>query len=124
MTLVGALVPKVYDIDAQEQKFLMELVNKHEGRLRIRTSMGSRTIRIAFTSGFCRAIDRAYSVGFAPNYEIQTLEPTQAVAALFEVDFRRVSHCSKVILKRLESKTPMKRHTQCAQMGGIKISGL
>jgi tRNA A-37 threonylcarbamoyl transferase component Bud32 len=36
MMLVGALVPKVYDIDAQEQKFLMEFVNKHEGRLRTR----------------------------------------------------------------------------------------
>ena len=31
MAIVGALVPEVYDIDAQEQKFLMELVNKHEG---------------------------------------------------------------------------------------------
>jgi tRNA A-37 threonylcarbamoyl transferase component Bud32 len=38
---VGALVPKVYDIDVQEQKFLMELVNKHEGRLRIRTATKS-----------------------------------------------------------------------------------
>ena len=33
MTLVGAFVPEVYDIDAQEQKILMELVIKHEGRL-------------------------------------------------------------------------------------------
>ena len=33
MAIVGALVPEVYEIDAQEQKFLMELVNKHEGRL-------------------------------------------------------------------------------------------
>jgi hypothetical protein len=34
MAIVGAFVPEVYDIDAQEQKFLVELVNKHEGRLR------------------------------------------------------------------------------------------
>jgi len=33
MSLVGALAPEIYEIDAQEQKFLMELVNKHEGRL-------------------------------------------------------------------------------------------
>ena len=33
MAIVGAFVPEVYDIDAQGQKFLMELVNKHEGRL-------------------------------------------------------------------------------------------
>ena len=38
MAIVGALVPEVHDIDAQEQKFLMELVNKHEGRLTRRFS--------------------------------------------------------------------------------------
>ena len=33
MAIVGALAPEVYEIDAQERSFLMELVNKHEGRL-------------------------------------------------------------------------------------------
>jgi hypothetical protein len=44
MTLVGALVPEVYDIDAQEQKFLMELVNKHEGRLTAEVFKGYRKL--------------------------------------------------------------------------------
>jgi hypothetical protein len=33
MTLLGALVPEVRDIDAQEQNFLIDLVNRHEGNL-------------------------------------------------------------------------------------------
>lgn len=33
MTLVSALVPEVQDIDDQERKFLMDLINKHEGNL-------------------------------------------------------------------------------------------
>ena len=44
MTLVGALVPQVYDIDAQEQKFLMELVNNHEGRLTAEVFKGYRKL--------------------------------------------------------------------------------
>ena len=44
MALVGALVPEVYDIDAQEQKFLMELVNKHEGRLTAEVFKGYRKL--------------------------------------------------------------------------------
>ena len=44
MTLGGALVPEVYDIDAQEQKFLMELVNKHEGRLTAEVFKGYRKL--------------------------------------------------------------------------------
>ena len=37
-------VPEVYDIDAQEQKFLMELVNKHEGRLTSEVFKGYRKL--------------------------------------------------------------------------------
>jgi hypothetical protein len=44
MALVGALVPEVYDIDAHEQKFLMELVNKHEGRLTAEVFKGYRKL--------------------------------------------------------------------------------
>ena len=44
MTLVGAFVPEVYDIDAQEQKLLMELVNKHEGRLTSEVFKGYRKL--------------------------------------------------------------------------------
>jgi hypothetical protein len=44
MALVGALVPEVYDIDAQEQKFLMELVNKHQGRLTAEVFKGYRKL--------------------------------------------------------------------------------
>jgi len=33
MALVSAFVPEVYDIDDHERRFLMELVDKHEGRL-------------------------------------------------------------------------------------------
>ena len=44
MAIVGALVPEVYDIDAQEQKFLMELVNKHEGRLTSEVFKGYRKL--------------------------------------------------------------------------------
>src|SRR5882724_7910459 len=33
MTIVGALFPEIYDIDRNEQKFLMELVNNHQGRM-------------------------------------------------------------------------------------------
>ena len=44
MAIVGALVPEVYEIDAQEQKFLMELVNKHEGRLTSEVFKGYRKL--------------------------------------------------------------------------------
>ena len=44
MAIVGAFVPEVYDIDAQEQKFLMELVNKHEGRLTSEVFKGYRKL--------------------------------------------------------------------------------
>jgi len=44
MAIVGALVPEVYEIDAQEQKFLMELVNKHEGRLTAEVFKGYRKL--------------------------------------------------------------------------------
>jgi hypothetical protein len=44
MTIVGALVPEIYEIDAQEQKFLMELVNKHEGRLTAEVFKGYRKL--------------------------------------------------------------------------------
>lgn len=33
MTLVSAFVPEVQEIDDQERKFLMELIDKHEGPL-------------------------------------------------------------------------------------------
>jgi hypothetical protein len=64
MAIVGAFVPEVYDIDAQEQKFLMELVNKHEGRLTSEVFKGYRKLaqrmnmeRIAYEkdSKNCRA---------------------------------------------------------------------
>ena len=41
---VMTLVPEVYDIDAQEQKFLMELVNKHEGHLTSEVFKGYRKL--------------------------------------------------------------------------------
>ena len=44
MAIVSALVPEVYEIDAQEQKFLMELVNKHEGRLTAEVFKGYRKL--------------------------------------------------------------------------------
>ena len=44
MTIVGAIVPEIYEIDAQEQKFLMELVNKHEGRLTAEVFKGYRKL--------------------------------------------------------------------------------
>jgi uncharacterized protein YpbB len=37
-------VPEIYEIDAQEQKFLMELVNKHEGRLTAEVFKGYRKL--------------------------------------------------------------------------------
>ena len=33
MAIASAIVPEIYEIDAQEQEVLMKLVNKHEGRL-------------------------------------------------------------------------------------------
>jgi hypothetical protein len=45
MAIVGALAPEVYEIDAQEeQRFLMELVNKHEGRLTAEVFKGYRKL--------------------------------------------------------------------------------
>jgi len=44
MTLVAALVPEIYDIDAQEQKFLMQLVNRHEGPLTSEVFKGYRKL--------------------------------------------------------------------------------
>ena len=44
MSLVGALVPEIYEVDAQEQKFLMELVNNHEGRLTSEVFKGYRKL--------------------------------------------------------------------------------
>jgi hypothetical protein len=44
MSLVGALAPEIYEIDAQEQRFLMELVNKHEGRLTSEVFKGYRKL--------------------------------------------------------------------------------
>jgi hypothetical protein len=44
MAIVGALAPEVYEIDAQELKFLMELVNKHEGRLTAEVFKGYRKL--------------------------------------------------------------------------------
>ena len=44
MAIVGAIVPEIYEIDAQEQKFLMELVNKHEGRLTAEVFKGYRKL--------------------------------------------------------------------------------
>jgi hypothetical protein len=44
MAIVGALAPEVYEIDTQEQKFLMELVNKHEGRLTAEVFKGYRKL--------------------------------------------------------------------------------
>ena len=44
MAIVEAIVPEIYEIDAQEQKFLMELVNKHEGRLTAEVFKGYRKL--------------------------------------------------------------------------------
>ena len=44
MAIVGAVAPDVYEIDTQEQKFLMELVNKHEGRLTAEIFRGYRKL--------------------------------------------------------------------------------
>ena len=44
MSIVGALAPEIYEIDAQEQKFLMELVNNHEGRLTSEVFKGYRKL--------------------------------------------------------------------------------
>jgi uncharacterized protein YpbB len=44
MAIVSALVPEAYEIDAEEQKFLMELVNKHEGRLTAEVFKGYRKL--------------------------------------------------------------------------------
>ena len=44
MAIVGAIVPEIYEIDAQEQKFLMELVDEHEGRLTSEVFKGYRKL--------------------------------------------------------------------------------
>ena len=44
MTLLGALVPEVRDIDVQEQKFLIDLVNRHEGNLTLELLKGYRKL--------------------------------------------------------------------------------
>ena len=44
MTLLGGLVPEVRDIDAQEQKFLIDLVNRHEGNLSLEVFQGCRKL--------------------------------------------------------------------------------
>jgi len=44
MAIVGAIVPEIYEIDGQERKFLMELVNKHEGRLTAEVFKGYRKL--------------------------------------------------------------------------------
>ena len=44
MAIARAIVPEIYEIDAQEQKFLMELVNKHEGRLTAEVFKGYRKL--------------------------------------------------------------------------------
>ena len=44
MAIASAIVPEIYEIDAQEQKFLMELVNKHEGRLTAEVFKGYRKL--------------------------------------------------------------------------------
>lgn len=44
MTLVSAFIPEVYDIDRHEQKFLMELINKHQGRLTSSVFKGYRKL--------------------------------------------------------------------------------
>jgi hypothetical protein len=44
MTLLGALVPEVRNIDVQELEFLMELVNRHEGHLTLEVFKGYRKL--------------------------------------------------------------------------------
>jgi hypothetical protein len=44
MALLGALVPEIHDIDAQEQKFLIDLVNRHEGSLTLDVFKGYRKL--------------------------------------------------------------------------------
>ena len=44
MALLGALVPEIHDIDAQEQKFLIDLVNRHEGNLTLEVFKGYRKL--------------------------------------------------------------------------------
>ena len=44
MAIASAIVPEIYEMDAQEQKFLMELVNKHEGRLTAEVFKGYRKL--------------------------------------------------------------------------------
>jgi hypothetical protein len=44
MALLGALVPEIHDIDAQEQKFLIDLVDRHEGILTLEVFKGYRKL--------------------------------------------------------------------------------
>jgi hypothetical protein len=44
MAILGALVPEIHDIDAQEQKFLIDLVNGHEGNLTLEVFKGYRKL--------------------------------------------------------------------------------
>jgi hypothetical protein len=44
MAIASAIVPEIYEIDAQERKFLMELVNKHEGCLTAEVFKGYRKL--------------------------------------------------------------------------------
>jgi hypothetical protein len=54
MAIVGALAPEVYEIDAQEeQRFLMELVNKHEGRLTAEVFKGYRKLPTYESGAHC-----------------------------------------------------------------------
>ena len=46
MAIVAAFVPEVYDIDRHEHKILMELINKHNGRLTAGIFDGYRKLAI------------------------------------------------------------------------------
>lgn len=63
MTLVSAFVPEVQEIDDQERKFLMELVDKHEGRL---------TPEIF--KGYCRVAKRMNIERIAHEKELKKLQ--------------------------------------------------
>ena len=82
MAIVGALAPEVYEIDAQEQKFLMELVNKHEERLKAEVFKGYR-----------RLAQRMNQERIAHAWELEALAPgdlidvlTNAIDELIDID--------------------------------------
>ena len=63
MSIVAALVPEVYEIDRQEQKFLMELINNNQGRMTTETF-----------KGYCKLAQRMNMERLAREKELAKLE--------------------------------------------------